>query len=150
MLSTETFEKIVEGNDQKDPFRANYEYAYDAYEIAFEEIWANYKKNFFSKFKIPFEVFKKENAYWLDNDALYEAFCLENVCDYWPQWENELDKNIFKTKTPDNFSQFFADRIVEKLKSNSITDFDLVTCTPSGKLLLKKKALITLEFWVNV
>ncbi len=99
LLSVETFEKIVNGNDTKDEFRANYEYAYGAYEVAFEEIWTNYKKNFFSKFKLPFEMFKKENAYWLDNDALYEAFCLENECDYWPQWKNELDKNIFKIKT---------------------------------------------------
>ena len=45
----------------------------------------------------------------------------------------------FKTKTPDNFSHFFADRIVEKLKSKELTDFDLVTCTPSGKTSLKEK-----------
>ncbi len=41
--------------------------------------------------------FKKENAYWLDNDALYEALTIEHSSDYWPQWENELDRDLFST-----------------------------------------------------
>ncbi len=96
LLSEKTFEKIVAANPANGTTRAAYSYALGAYETAFDEIWQNYKKNFFSKYKMPFAKFKKENALWLDNDALYEAFSLENGSDFWPNWANELDKNVFK------------------------------------------------------
>ena len=49
--------------------------------------------------KKKFDKFKKENAFWLNNDALYEAFCIENNSDYWPQWQNETDKVVLAQNT---------------------------------------------------
>ena len=45
----------------------------------------------------------------------------------------------FKTKTPDNFSQFFAKELYKLLNNRGLTDFDLVTCTPSTKSKIKEK-----------
>ena len=98
LLSEETFKKIVEGNPNKAVSKAAYKYACDVYENAFDEIYNNYKKHASLGFKFRFSKFKKENSFWLDTDALYEAFTIENHSDYWPQWESELDRNLFKPK----------------------------------------------------
>lgn len=95
LLSVETFNKIVESNPKKGENRAAYSYAIEAYKEAFDEIYKNYLKLNDKNFKKEFENFKKENAYWLDTDALYEALSIENNSEYWPKWKNELDKNLF-------------------------------------------------------
>lgn len=95
LLSVETFNKIVESNPKKGENRAAYFYAIEAYKEAFDEIYKNYLKLNDKNFKKEFENFKKENAYWLDTDALYEALSIENNSEYWPKWKNELDKNLF-------------------------------------------------------
>lgn len=95
LLSSETFNKIVESNPKKGENRAAYSYAIEAYKEAFDEIYKNYLKLNDKNFKKEFENFKKENAYWLDTDALYEALSIENNSEYWPKWKNELDKNLF-------------------------------------------------------
>lgn len=95
LLSVETFNKIVESNPKKGENRAAYSYAVEAYKEAFDEIYKNYLKLNDKNFKKEFENFKKENAYWLDTDALYEALSIENNSEYWPKWKNELDKNLF-------------------------------------------------------
>ena len=95
LLSVETFNKIVESNPKKGGNRAAYFYAIEAYKEAFDEIYKNYLKLNDKNFKKEFENFKKENAYWLDTDALYEALSIENNSEYWPKWKNELDKNLF-------------------------------------------------------
>ena len=114
LLSEKTFEKIVSANPASGTARAAYSYALGAYETAFDEIWQNYKKNFFSKYKMPFAKFKKDNALWLDNDALYEAFSLENGSDFWPSWSNELDKNVFKLNNAE------AKKRIKNLKERSL------------------------------
>jgi 4-alpha-glucanotransferase len=98
LLSEETFEKIVANNPSHDPLRASYQYSSQMYDMAFSEVYENFKKRASWFLKRKFDAFKKENAFWLDNDSLYEAFVLENKSDYWPQWESELDRNIFKPK----------------------------------------------------
>lgn len=95
LLSAETFNKIVESNPKKGENRAAYSYAIEAYKEAFDVIYKNYLKLNDKNFKKEFENFKKENAYWLDTDALYEALSIENNSEYWPKWKNELDKNLF-------------------------------------------------------
>ncbi len=101
LLSDETFEKIVANNPNTDHARASYQYSCQMYDMAFDEIYENFKKRGSWLLKRKFSNFKKENAFWLDNDALYEAFVLENKSDYWPHWENEIDRNIFKPKHPE-------------------------------------------------
>lgn len=95
LLSIETFNKIVESNPKKGENRAAYSYAIEAYKEAFDEIYKNYLKLNDKNFKKEFDNFKKENAYWLDTDALYEALSIENNSEYWPKWKCELDKNLF-------------------------------------------------------
>ena len=95
LLSNETFNKIVESNPKKGTNRAAYSYAVNAYKEAENEIYENFKNLKDKKLGKEFKKYKKENSFWLDNDALYEALSIENGSDYWPNWKNELDKNLF-------------------------------------------------------
>ena len=97
LLSEETLNNIVENNPSKGANRASYAYATERCDAAMKEFYENFKKKASWGLKRKFDKFKKENALWLDNDALYEAFCLENGSDYWPQWQSEFDKKIFST-----------------------------------------------------
>jgi 4-alpha-glucanotransferase len=94
LLSEKTFNEIVKGNPSKDSGRASYAYSYEKQAQALHEVYNNFTKNGSAKLREKFEKFKKETAWWLDNDALYEAFVLENGSDYWPQWKSELDKTV--------------------------------------------------------
>ena len=99
LLSKETLNNIVENNPSKGTNRASYVYAIERVEAAMDEIYKKFIKKASSNLKKKFDKFKKENAFWLDNDALYEAFCIENNSDYWPQWQNELDKVVLAQNT---------------------------------------------------
>lgn len=95
ILSNKTLEKIIEMNPNKNTNRAAYVYAIENLELASNEFYKNFKKNASKELKKEFENFKKENSFWLDKDALYEALSLENNSDYWPQWKSELDRTLF-------------------------------------------------------
>ena len=95
ILSEKTLNKIVENNPSKGTNRASYVYATESVELAGKEFYKNFKKSASKKLKTEFEKFKKENAFWLDKDALYEALSIENNSDYWPQWSSEVDKHLF-------------------------------------------------------
>ena len=95
ILSDKTLEKIIEMNPNKNTNRAAYVYAIENLELASNEFYKNFKKHASKELKKEFEAFKKENSFWLDKDALYEALSLENNSDYWPQWKSELDKTLF-------------------------------------------------------
>ena len=97
ILSQKTLDKIIEMNPNKNANRAAYAYAMENLELAANEFYKNFKKHASKNLKKEFESFKKENAFWLDKDALYEALSIENHSDYWPQWNNELDKKLFNT-----------------------------------------------------
>lgn len=97
LLSAVTLEKIVNENPNLHENRAAYVYSIEVLENVMDEVYENFKLNGSDKLKEDFERFKDENSFWLDNDALYEAFTLENGSDYWPQWKNEFDKEIFST-----------------------------------------------------
>ena len=95
ILSQKTLDKIIEMNPNKGTNRAAYKYASENVELAANEYYKNFKKSASKKLKTEFENFKKENAFWLDKDSLYEALSIENNSDYWPQWNNELDRTLF-------------------------------------------------------
>lgn len=115
ILSIDTFNKIVNENPKKGTNRAAYKYSIEKYETAFNEIYKNFIKLNDKKLNEEFETFKKENSYWLDSDALYEAFSIENHSDYWPNWNSELDKNIFY-KADKNEAEKRIKEISEKYK----------------------------------
>ena len=95
ILSKKTLDKIIEMNPNKGTNRAAYIYANESLSLASNEFYKNFKKSASKKLKSEFESFKKENAFWLDKDALYEALSIENNSDYWPQWKSELDRTLF-------------------------------------------------------
>lgn len=97
LLSAVTLEKIVKENPKLYENRAAYTYSIDVLNSVMDEVYENFELNASGKMKEDFEKFKQDNAFWLDNDALYEAFTLEHGSDYWPQWENELDRDLFST-----------------------------------------------------
>lgn len=73
LLSEATYNEIVENNPNKDKNKTAYSYIYRQQNIALSEVWNNYKAKHSKKMEKEFEKFKKENAEWLDKDALYEA-----------------------------------------------------------------------------
>lgn len=83
LLSKKTFDSIVENNPKKGTNRAAYEYAIKMYDMAGDEIYGNFKKLNDKKLNEEFDKFKKENSFWLDNDALYEALSIENGGEFW-------------------------------------------------------------------
>lgn len=95
ILSQKTLDKIIEMNPNKGTNRAAYVYASENVELAANEFYKNFKKSASKNLKKEFENFKAENAFWLDKDSLYEALSIENKSDYWPQWNNELDRTLF-------------------------------------------------------
>ena len=107
LLSQETFNKIVEQNPAKNTSRTAYSYIYNTQNEGLKEVYNNFKailkdkKNPFNKLvnslDKKFSGFKKENADWLDKDALYEALSVKHNNDYWHSWSDELDKGLFSS-----------------------------------------------------
>lgn len=99
ILSTETYNSIVECNPNKNINKTSYSYIYKKQNEALEEAWNNFKANGSAELKKEFETYKLENDYWLDKDSLYEALSIEHGNDYWPLWTSEVDKNLFNPKS---------------------------------------------------
>ena len=116
ILSQETFEKVVAGNPNQNQGRTAYSYITKAQNDALKEAWENFKNIhgglLGSPLKKEFDKFKKENSYWLDNDALYEALSIENNNDFWYTWENETDKKLMNPKS-DEEKKAYSARIEE-------------------------------------
>ncbi|MBQ7287389.1 MAG: 4-alpha-glucanotransferase, partial [Candidatus Gastranaerophilales bacterium] len=138
ILSQKTLDKIIEANPNKGTNRAAYVYASENVECAFEEVYKNFKKNASKNLKKEYEAFKKENAFWLDKDALYEALSVENNSDYWPQWNNELDRNLFNTTDTKKAEKRIKE--VSKKYENIIEKYKL------QQFIVQKQSNETLEY----
>ncbi|MBQ7127098.1 4-alpha-glucanotransferase [bacterium] len=110
ILSVETYNSIVENNPKQNSGKTAYSYISKAQIDALREAWNNFKNSKF--YKKEFEKFKKENAFWLDKDSLYEALSLENGTDFWYSWKNETDKRLLNPQNEDE-KVSFASRIDE-------------------------------------
>lgn len=99
ILSEKTFKDIVDNNPNKDKNKTSYSYITKRQDEALTEAYANFLKLNDKKLNAEFETYKIENDSWLDKDSLYEAFALENGTDYWPNWKNKADKNVFNPKS---------------------------------------------------
>ena len=108
ILSEKTYNNIVDGNPNKNSNRTSYEYIFEAQNNALKEAFSNYKPD------KAFEKYKKENAFWLEKDALYEVLSIENANDYWPLWKSEIDRNLFNPK--DDTQKKQAKSRIEELK----------------------------------
>lgn len=120
LLSEETFNRIVENNPEQNNGKTCYSYVVNAQNEALKEAWNNFKNQ--KKLHKEFEKFKKENAFWLNNDALYEALSIDNGNDYWPIWESELDKNLLNTKTPEEKAQ--AEKRISEIQEKYADEID--------------------------
>lgn len=112
ILSTETFNEIAQNNPNKDTGKTAYSYIFKAQQTALKEAYENFKKTDLKAIKKQFEQYKRENNYWLDKDALYEALSVEHGNDYWPLWQSDVDKSLFNPKSIEEKMQF-AERIKE-------------------------------------
>ena len=110
ILSLETFKKVVRENPKQNSGRTAYSYICNAQIEALKEAWESFKGT--KLLKKEFASFKKENAFWLEKDSLYEALSIENGGDFWYIWKNEVDKNLLNPKTEDE-KKIYADRIAE-------------------------------------
>ena len=99
ILSEKTFKDIVDNNPNKDKNKTSYSYITKRQDDALAEAYENFLKLNDKKLNAEFDTYKIENDSWLDKDSLYEAFALENGTDYWPNWKNKADKNVFNPKS---------------------------------------------------
>jgi len=127
LLSLKTYESVVNENPCNGCNKTAYSYIYRQQNFALDEVWANYKTKHSSLMEQEFRKFKKENADWLDNDALYEALTIEHNCDYWPNWRSETDKNLLNPQSYEE-KMNFGDRIeeLEKKYSDEIDKYKFI------------------------
>ena len=138
ILSQKTLDKIIEMNPNKETNRAAYVYASENIELAANEFYKNFKKNANKNLKKEYEDFKKENAFWLDKDSLYEALAIENNSDYWPQWNNELDKTLFGNADKKKAEKRIKE--IEKKYQDTIEKYKL------EQFIVQKQSNETLEY----
>jgi 4-alpha-glucanotransferase len=112
ILSETTYYEIVSNNPNQNTNKTAYSYVYKKYCEALQEAWNNFKANSDKKLWKDFEVFKRENDFWLDKDSLYEALSIEHGNDYWSLWNSETDKNLFNPQSNEEKIKF-AERIKE-------------------------------------
>ena len=110
ILSIESYKKVVRENPKQNSGRTAYSYISSAQIEVLKEAWNNFKST--KLLKKEFEKFKKDNAFWLENDSLYEALSIENGGDFWYIWKNEADKNLMNPKSDDE-KKIYAKRIAE-------------------------------------
>ncbi|MBR2526826.1 4-alpha-glucanotransferase [bacterium] len=113
ILSNETFNSIVNENPNKNVNKTSFSYAYRRHDDALNEAYDNFVKSDEMKKRVKqFEIYKHENAAWLDKDALYQALSVEHGNDYWPLWKSETDKNLCNPKSIEQKMEY-AKRIQE-------------------------------------
>ena len=110
ILSIETYKKVVRENPKQNSGRTAYSYISAAQIEALKEAWNKFKNS--KLLKKEFEKFKKDNAFWLENDSLYEALSIENGGDFWYIWKNETDKNLLNPKSEEE-KELYGKRIAE-------------------------------------
>lgn len=106
ILSEETFNEIVENNPNKGLNQTAYSYICPAQQRALKEAFEKFKKIKSKDWEENFERYKRENSFWLEKDALYEALSIENGNDYWPLWKSKTDKNLFNPKSIEQKMEF--------------------------------------------
>ncbi len=88
ILCRETLKKIVSENPAGEN-RTAYEYVCGVHNKALREAFKNWKPD------KKFNKFVENNVAWLEKDAVYEALSIKHGNDYWPVWNDELDKTVY-------------------------------------------------------
>ncbi|MBQ4123006.1 4-alpha-glucanotransferase [bacterium] len=108
ILSLETYNRITQNNPKKDTNRTAYSYIFNVQEEALKEAFNNFKNANYEELKAQFEKYKEANKFWLEKDSLYEALSIEHNNDYWPMWNNEIDKRLYNPQNNEEKAQFGA------------------------------------------
>ncbi|MBY0404547.1 MAG: 4-alpha-glucanotransferase [Cyanobacteria bacterium] len=128
LLSLDTLNRVFENNPKRAQNRVAYSYLYSAHESALKEAFNNFKmgvsrnKASLRPLNEKFIQFKTQNKAWLEKDALYEALSEVHGNDYWPLWNDDLDKRLFWPFTPEEKQQ--AEARMSQLKSEKAETID--------------------------
>ncbi len=149
ILSLDTFNQIVQNNPNKGQNKTAYSYIYEKQTLALKEAFNTFLRKLENKdskvisLNKEFEKFKAQNIQWLEKDAIYEALTVKHNNDYWPHWEDELDRNLYNMETVEgktaalerieqikkdysyevefyNFTQFIASKQKEEMKNYAL------------------------------
>ncbi len=140
ILSSETFNEIVENNPNKDTNKTSYSYAVKQYSRALSEAYDNFVKQNNKQLNAEFETYKQENDSWLDKDSLYEALSIEHGNDYWYSWKSKTDKNLFNPKSNEEKMEF-GNRIneISKKYAKEIDEYKFIQFVLNKQNLETKK-----------
>ena len=108
LLSNETYEEIIKNNPKKGRSRSSYTYSVETTKMALKEAYETFvkKNNIIESIKPKeqeaikhlaneLEIFKKQHGKEQEKNAPYNILTEIHQNDYWPNWENETDRNLF-------------------------------------------------------
>ncbi len=141
LLSKKTFDEIVKNNPNKGKNKTNFDYVNSNHSRALHEAWANFKKGEspqIQSLRDELELFKADKQKELESSILYEVLCEENGSDYFKNWGNELDRNLYevdedtrnariaelKDKYADKIDYlYFTQMLISKMRDESIKEY---------------------------
>lgn len=104
ILSTKTFNSISKENDLSTVKFDKVLGPNGKQNIALKESFDNFKLlDDSSELKVKYSNFADSaDKDWLDRDSLYSALSIKHGNDYWKNWNDDLDRNLFAGKYPKN------------------------------------------------
>lgn len=132
-LQDESYGGILTAKDLKSPYMnrvsnhdsVNYDnvFAEDGQKAMLQKAYARFEKlDESSPIKKEFEKFKKDNSYWVERDALYEAVAVANGSKDMKTWDYR-DQNVFATKDGDR-ARIAELKLVRDNAGNNVVDFE--------------------------
>lgn len=132
ILSEETYNEIVENNPKKGQNKGDYKYNVNAGRGALQEAYETFSDKkahlksldkdeqvAIKKLDKEFQTFKKEHGKEQEKNALYNILTDIHGNDYWPNWGNEVDKNLFSTSDNKHVQKERQERLSELRKSHA-------------------------------
>ncbi len=167
LLTEETCQKIANNNPSQDNYTA-YEYSYKEYNKALREAFRTYKTKNDKQVKSlnkEFEKFVERNSLWLEKDSIYEALSVKHGNDYWPIWDDELDKKLycpghqFTQEQADQRMLEIKEKFGEEIQFYQFVQFLAYMQKQNTRKYLEKKEMKTIadaqvafsdrDFWAN-
>lgn len=132
-LATDDYENLLSQKDLKAPYmtrvkdhdHVDYDnvFSSDGQKAMLQKAYSNFVRlDANSPLKKDFEKFKKQNSYWLEKDALFEAASIANNSGDMKTW-NYRDQNVFSTKEGDK-ERIAQLKQVKDDKGNNVVDFE--------------------------
>ncbi len=138
ILSHETYQSIIDHNPCQTKNQTAYDYIYEQQKNALKEAYQIFKQledqprsdndfsHIISDLRKDFNSYISKNKHWLYNDALYEALANKHNNDYWPLWNDELDRNLFPyLYSNDAIQKKRAKQRIEEIEHDYFDDIQL-------------------------